>query len=57
MLQFKRFLAAVAILILLVLGFVWFSGKSVDLKLARPVPAIGNDSMISVQAGGPAGVK
>jgi murein DD-endopeptidase MepM/ murein hydrolase activator NlpD len=57
MLQFKHFLAAVAILILLFLGFVWFSGKSVDLKLARPVPAIGNDSIMSIQAAGPKGVK
>ena len=57
MLHLKRVLAVIALLILLVLGFVWFSGKSVDLKLARAVPAIGNDSIISVQAGGPNGVK
>jgi murein DD-endopeptidase MepM/ murein hydrolase activator NlpD len=57
MLHLKRVLAAIAVLILLVLGFVWFSGKSVDLKLARAVPAIGKDSIISVQAGGPNGVK
>jgi len=57
MLNLKRALAAVAILILIVFGFVWFSGKSVDLKLARPVPAIGNDSIMSVQASGPRGVK
>lgn len=57
MLHLKRVLAVIAVLILLVLGFVWFSGKSVDLKLARAVPAIGNDSIISVQAGGPNGVK
>jgi murein DD-endopeptidase MepM/ murein hydrolase activator NlpD len=57
MLFLKRALATVVLLILLVLGSVWFSGKSVELKLARPVPAIGNDSVISVQAGGPAGVK
>jgi murein DD-endopeptidase MepM/ murein hydrolase activator NlpD len=53
----KRVAAALAILILIVFGFVWFSGKEVNLKLARPVPAIGNDSIISVQAGGPKGVK
>ncbi len=57
MLNLKRLLAAVAILILIVFGFIWFSGKQVDLKLARPVPAIGNDSVISVQAAGPSGVK
>jgi murein DD-endopeptidase MepM/ murein hydrolase activator NlpD len=53
----KHVAAAAAILILIVFGFVWFSGKEVNLKLARPVPAIGNDSIISVQAGGPKGVK
>ncbi|MBV9781564.1 MAG: M23 family metallopeptidase [Acidobacteriaceae bacterium] len=53
----KHVLAAVAALILIVLGFVWFSGKIVDVKLARPVPAIGNDSVISVQTNGPHGVK
>jgi murein DD-endopeptidase MepM/ murein hydrolase activator NlpD len=53
----KRALAVLAILILVAFGFVWFSGKQVNLKLARPVSAIGNDSIISVQAGGPKGVK
>src|SRR5690242_11282491 len=53
----KRVLAIVAVLILVAFGFVWFSGKQVNLKLARPVSAIGNDSIISVQAGGPKGVK
>src|SRR5438270_7589134 len=57
MLNLKRALAVVAILILIAFGFVWLSGKEVNLKLARPVPAIGNDSIISVQAGGPKGVK
>ncbi len=57
MLQIKRALAVIAILILIALGFVWFSGKTVNLKLARAVPAIGNDSVISVQATGPRGVK
>jgi murein DD-endopeptidase MepM/ murein hydrolase activator NlpD len=55
--KLKRALAVLAILILVAFGFVWFSGKQVDLKLARPVAAIGNDSIISVQAGGPKGVK
>jgi murein DD-endopeptidase MepM/ murein hydrolase activator NlpD len=53
----KRAVAVLAILILVAFGFVWFSGKQVDLKLVRPVAAIGNDSIISVQAGGPKGVK
>src|SRR2546423_9910909 len=57
MLNFKRFLAVLAILILIVFGFVWYSGKEVNLKLARPAPAIGNDSVISVQASGPKGIK
>ncbi|MGI8959414.1 MAG: M23 family metallopeptidase [Bryobacteraceae bacterium] len=57
MLHFKRVLGVIAILILIVFGFFWYSGKEVNLRLARPVPAIGNDSVISVQAGGPKGIK
>jgi murein DD-endopeptidase MepM/ murein hydrolase activator NlpD len=53
----KRVLAVAAVLVLVAFGFVWFSGKQVNLQLARPVSAIGNDSIISVQAGGPKGVK
>jgi murein DD-endopeptidase MepM/ murein hydrolase activator NlpD len=53
----KRILAAVVALILVIFGFVWFSGKDVALKLAKPVTAIGNDTPISVQADGPHGVK
>jgi murein DD-endopeptidase MepM/ murein hydrolase activator NlpD len=55
--KLKRALAVLAILILVAFGFVWFSGKQVNLKLARPVSAIGSDSIISVQAGDPKGVK
>jgi murein DD-endopeptidase MepM/ murein hydrolase activator NlpD len=55
--KLQRALAVLALLILVAFGFVWFSGKQVNLKLARPVAAIGNDSIISVQAGGPKGVK
>ena len=57
MLNLKRFLAILAILILIALGFVWYSGKEVNVKLARPTPAIGADSVISVQASGPKGMK
>ncbi|MFL6351911.1 MAG: peptidoglycan DD-metalloendopeptidase family protein [Bryobacteraceae bacterium] len=53
----KRLLAVLAILILIAIAFVWYSGKDVNLKLARPVPAIGNDSIISVQAADPKGIK
>ncbi len=50
-------LAVVVAIILIALGFVWFSGKSVALKLVRPVTAIGNGTSISVQADDPHGIK
>ncbi len=53
----KTLLAVVVALILIVFGFVWFSGKHVDLKLATAVPAIGTDTPVRVQADGPNGVK
>ena len=53
----KIALAAVVALILIVFGFVWFSGKHVDLKLAKAVPAIGTDTGIVVEADDPHGVK
>src|SRR5581483_12071585 len=53
----KTVLAVVVALILIVFGFVWFSGKHVDLKLAEAVPAIGAETPIRVEADGPHGVK
>ncbi len=53
----KPAIAVVVALILIVFGFVWFSGKHVDLKLAKAVPAIGTDTPVTVEANDPHGVK
>jgi murein DD-endopeptidase MepM/ murein hydrolase activator NlpD len=53
----KYVLAVLVTAAILVFGFVWFTGKSVDLKLIRPVTAIGNATTISVQADDPHGTK
>ncbi|HSU60558.1 MAG TPA: M23 family metallopeptidase [Bryobacteraceae bacterium] len=53
----KNVLAAVVVIILIVFGFVWFSGKHAEIKLARPVAAIGASTTILIQANGPNGVK
>ncbi len=54
---FKTVIAVVVVLILIVFGFVWFSGKHVDLKLAEAVPAIGAETPVRVEADAPHGVK
>jgi len=53
----KKALAVVGLAILIVFGFVWFSGKHVDLKLANAVPAIGTDTPVRVEADAAHGVK
>ncbi|MBV9084504.1 MAG: M23 family metallopeptidase [Acidobacteriaceae bacterium] len=53
----KKFLAIVLAIVVIALGFVWFSGKSVALKLVRPVTAIGHATTVVVQADAPHGVK
>ncbi|HZS56162.1 MAG TPA: M23 family metallopeptidase [Bryobacteraceae bacterium] len=53
----KTALAIVVAIILIVFGFVWFSGKHVDLKLAQPVSAIGTETPVRIQADGPNGIK
>ncbi len=53
----KKALAVVVVIVLIIFAFVWFSGKHVDLKLAQPVPAIGTETPVRVQADGPHGVK
>jgi murein DD-endopeptidase MepM/ murein hydrolase activator NlpD len=53
----KTALAVVVFLILIVFGFVWFSGKHVDLKLAKAVPAIGTSTPVRVEADAGHGVK
>ena len=53
----KTALAVVVLLILIVFRFVWFSGKRVDLKLAKAVPAIGTSTPVRVEADAGHGVK
>ena len=50
-------LAALVVIVLGAFGFVWFSGKHVELTLAQPVSAIGTETPIRVQADDPHGVK
>jgi murein DD-endopeptidase MepM/ murein hydrolase activator NlpD len=53
----NRILAAVAALF--VAGFLlfWFTGKKAEIKLAKPVAAIGTSTTISVETDDPVGVK
>lgn len=53
----KIVLAAIAATLLIVFGFVWFSGEHAELKLAKPVPAIGSSTTILIQASDPHGIK
>jgi len=53
----KRILAVLGAIVLVILGWFWFSGKEAELKFAKPVPAIGQATSISVEADDPAGVK
>jgi murein DD-endopeptidase MepM/ murein hydrolase activator NlpD len=53
----NRVLLVLAVVVLILFGFVWFSGKRADVKLARPVPAIGTSTTISVETDAPNGVK
>ena len=53
----KIITAAIVAIVLIVFGFVWFSGKHVDLKLAQPVTAIATETPVRVQADDPHGVK
>jgi murein DD-endopeptidase MepM/ murein hydrolase activator NlpD len=53
----KRALAIVAAIVVIVFCFFWFSGKHVNLKLSKAVPAIGTDTPIRVEADSPDGVK
>jgi murein DD-endopeptidase MepM/ murein hydrolase activator NlpD len=53
----NRVLAVVAAVVVIVFGFVWFSGKHVNLKLAKAVPAIGAETPVRVEADSPDGVK
>ena len=52
-----RILGVLIALILIVFGFVWFSGKHTALKLAKPIAAIGVSTPVAVEVDAPHGVK
>jgi murein DD-endopeptidase MepM/ murein hydrolase activator NlpD len=43
--------------VLIVFGYVWFTGKHVTLQLMRPVTAVGNTTTVSIEADAPNGSK
>jgi murein DD-endopeptidase MepM/ murein hydrolase activator NlpD len=49
--------AALVALVLLIFGFVWFSGKSPTLKFVQPVTAVGAATQVSVEVNDPHGLK
>jgi murein DD-endopeptidase MepM/ murein hydrolase activator NlpD len=53
----KRALAVIAAIAVIVFCFFWFSGKHVNLKFAKAVPAIGTETPVRVEADSPDGVK
>lgn len=53
----NRLLAAVGAVIILIVGVFLLSGKKVDLKLAQPVKAIGENTTVKVEALGAHGIK
>ena len=53
----KRVIAAAAALIVIVFALIWFSGQEPQLRLTKPVTAIGNDTPVSVQADDSHGIK
>ena len=53
----NRILAALAAILLAGFLLIWFTGKKAELKLAKPVAAIGTSTTISVQTEDPVGVK
>jgi murein DD-endopeptidase MepM/ murein hydrolase activator NlpD len=53
----KRISIIAGVVALLIYGVIFFSGKETGIKLAKPAPAIGAATSISVEADGPVGVK
>ena len=53
----KRLIGFVFVLFLVLIGYAWFTGKSVELKFARPAVAIANATTVVVEAYAPHGVK
>jgi murein DD-endopeptidase MepM/ murein hydrolase activator NlpD len=53
----KTTLSFIVLALLIVLGFVWFTGSRVEVKLANNVSAIGTSTPVRVQADDPNGIK
>jgi murein DD-endopeptidase MepM/ murein hydrolase activator NlpD len=53
----QRILAIIIALALVAFGFVWFSGKKPDLKLATPLAIIGSATPVTVTVTDPDGLK
>src|SRR3954453_11656284 len=53
----NRLVAALAAVFILMVGIFLLSGKRVDLKLAQPVKAIGENTTVKVEANGGHGIK
>src|SRR3954463_5156181 len=53
----NRLVAALGAVIIVIAGVFLLSGKKVELKLIRPVKAIGENTTVNVQANGGSGVK
>ena len=53
----KYVLSFFLLLVVAVFGFVWFSGKTVQLTLPKPVVAVGGEAPITVNAVGAHGLK
>jgi murein DD-endopeptidase MepM/ murein hydrolase activator NlpD len=55
--MFKRILAVVAAVVLVVIAWSWMAGKEAQIKMAVPLAAIGVTTPVRVQTDDPAGVK
>jgi murein DD-endopeptidase MepM/ murein hydrolase activator NlpD len=55
--KLSRILAVVAGVIIIIFAAIWISGARTELKLAKPVPAIGGSTPVMVEVDAPHGVK
>jgi hypothetical protein len=53
----KKILAAIILLIVVIIGLIWFRGAAVVLKPGSPVAAVGEATPVTFTATGSHGVK
>ncbi len=53
----KKILAVIVLLIVVVIGFIWFRGEAVVLKPGVPIAAVGEATPVTLNANGSHGVK